>query len=272
MKVVAIIPARLAATRLPDKPLVDIAGKTMIQRVWEQARRARGIDEVLVATPDERIRDAVGAFGGRAVMTSHLHRSGTDRLAEATATLDAEVIVNVQGDEPLIDPSSIERAVAPFLSEPGVNMTSLMCLCPEEERESPATVKVVAGSNGNALYFSRARIPFPRTGAGAEVMQHIGLYAYRRNFLLEYARLEPTPLEMAESLEQLRVLEHGYTIRMVQVEQAPLSVDTAEDLARVRAILERRSPLPGARTSGAPGHPPPNPGGAVPPANIGREG
>jgi 3-deoxy-manno-octulosonate cytidylyltransferase (CMP-KDO synthetase) len=237
MSVVGIIPARLAATRLPDKPLLDIAGKTMIQRVWERAQQARRLDSVYIATPDERIRQVVEEFGGVALMTSDRHRSGTDRLAEASAGLDAEIIVNIQGDEPLIEPGYIDRSVEPLLEDPALEMSSLMCICPEEERENPATVKVVAAANGDALYFSRSRIPFPRGEEGVPVMQHIGLYAYRRDFLLEFSKLSPTPLEITESLEQLRALENGRRIRMVAVEKAPLSVDTMEDLVRVQVLF-----------------------------------
>lgn len=235
MKIVAMIPSRLAATRLPDKPLIDICGKPMIQWVWERAMACDVLSDVVVATPDEAIMEAVAQFGGRAVLTSMSHRSGTDRLAEAAADSDADVIVNIQGDEPLIDPVSVRLAVDPFL-DPDVQMTSLMCPCPAAEWESPSTVKVVCGANGDALYFSRSRIPFPRsTQAGP--MQHIGFYAYRRSELLRIARLPATPLEHAEGLEQLRVLEHGRRIRMVRIERAPLSVDTPEDLAQVRRLL-----------------------------------
>jgi 3-deoxy-manno-octulosonate cytidylyltransferase (CMP-KDO synthetase) len=238
MKVIGIIPARLAATRLPDKPLLDIAGKPMIQRVWERARGAACLNDLLVATPDARIKEVVEAFGGRAVMTSAEHRSGTDRLAEAARGLEADVIVNIQGDEPLIEPQSIEAAVAPLLADESLAMSSLMCPCPVSELVNPATVKVVADLKGNALYFSRARIPFPRSPeAGVAVMQHVGLYVYRRDFLLTFSSLSPSPLERTESLEQLRALEHGYKIRMVEIAQAPLSIDTPEDLERVRMVF-----------------------------------
>jgi 3-deoxy-manno-octulosonate cytidylyltransferase (CMP-KDO synthetase) len=241
MKVVAVIPARLAATRLPDKPLLDIAGKSMIQWVWERARKASCLSEVLVATPDPAIAAAVETFGGKAVMTAHTHRSGTDRIAEVARGLEADVFVNIQGDEPLIDPDHIEAAVRPFLEDPAVGMASLMCPCPASELDNPATVKVVCAANNDALYFSRSRIPFPRSSEGsASVMQHIGLYAYRRDFLLTFASLPATPLEQTESLEQLRVLEHGLLIRMARVERAPLSVDTADDLEQVRRILAER--------------------------------
>lgn len=238
MNVIGIIPARLAATRLPDKPLLDIAGKPMIQRVWERAGQAVCLQDLLIATPDEAIRAVVEGFGGRAVMTSDRHRSGTDRLAEAAAALDADLIVNIQGDEPLLAPEAIERVVEPLLADPSLPMASLMCPCPAAELDNPATVKVVCDPRGNALYFSRARIPFPRTQeGGAQVMQHIGLYAYRRDFLLAFANLPPTPLEKTEALEQLRALEHGYVIRLTAIPHAPLSVDTPEDLARVRAMF-----------------------------------
>src|SRR5437588_9009747 len=155
MRVIGIIPARLAATRLPDKPLLDICGKPMIQRVWERAQMSACLDDVLIATPDERIRAVVEGFGGRAVMTSDIHRSGTDRLAEAATKLDAEIIVNIQGDEPLIEPDSIERAVGPLLGDRALMMSSLMCPCPEEDIDNPACVKVVCDHAGNAMYFSR---------------------------------------------------------------------------------------------------------------------
>ena len=175
-------------------------------------------------------------------MTSSAHRSGTDRLAEAATHLglppDA-IVVNIQGDEPLLDPAGIEATVQLLLADPTLPMASLMCLCPEIDRDNPACVKVVCALNGDALYFSRARLPFPRSAAPALVMQHVGLYAYRRHFLAAYSTLPPTPLETAESLEQLRVLENGFRIRMARVEAAPIGVDTPEDLARVRLLLER---------------------------------
>lgn len=240
--VIGMIPARLAATRLPNKPLLDLCGKTMIRRVWEQACKAELLEDVLVVTPDEAILEAVHAFGGKAMMTSPAHRSGTDRLAEAAARLSCDIVANIQGDEPLIAPASIDALVRPLLEDPDLRMASLCCVCPEAELQHAATVKVVCDRDGNALYFSRATIPYRRNPEGeARVMQHIGLYAYRREFLLEYARWSPTPLEMTESLEQLRVLEHGHRIRMVQVEEAPLSVDTPDDLARMRAILSGNS-------------------------------
>ena len=238
-RVIAVIPARLAATRLPNKPLADICGKPMIQHVWERAMAASCVDGVLIATPDPEILSAVEAFGGIARLTSDKHRSGTDRLAEIALSQSEEIFVNIQGDEPLIEPASIDLAIHPLLEFADLQMTSLMCPCPTEELESPATVKVVCDQQRNALYFSRSRIPFPRNAEGAAgVLQHIGLYAYRREFLLKFAAMPPGALELTESLEQLRALENGVRIRMAMIDRAPLSVDTPEDLDRVRAILK----------------------------------
>ena len=237
-KAVGIIPARLAATRLPNKPLLDIAGKPMVQWVYERASRAALLSEVMVATPDDEIRRCVESFGGKAIMTSHEHRSGTDRLAEAARSLDADVVVNIQGDEPLVEPDAIDALVKAMIEAPDVPMGSLMCpLANRQEEEDPAVVKVVTDRQGFALYFSRARIPYPRDPEAASVRKHIGIYAYRRHFLVAFSRLEPTPLEKAESLEQLRALERGYRIKMVETPFSPVSVDTPEDLERVRRIL-----------------------------------
>ncbi len=242
MKTVGIIPSRLAATRLPNKPLLDIGGKTLLHRVWERARQAEFLDAVYVATPDEAIRQAVEKFGGRVLMTADSHRSGTDRLAEAAHGLEADIIVNIQGDEPMLDPATIEQVCTPLWNDSALLMSSAMCPCPPEGLDDPACVKVVCDMRGNALYFSRSRIPFPRDQSGEiRVRQHIGLYAYRREFLLRFAALPPTPLERAESLEQLRALEHGFSIRMVEVAESPLSVDTPEDLAALRERLQTGS-------------------------------
>lgn len=241
MEVVGIIPARLAAVRLPNKPLLDIAGKPMIWWVWHHAKQAKTLSEVMVATPDEQIAEVVRAFGGIAVLTSPRHRSGTERLAEVAQGLSADIIVNVQGDEPLMPPENIDAAARPLMNDPSLVMSSLMCPATEEEKDKPTAVKVVVDRAGNALYFSRSRIPYPRDpSAPAVAYKHLGIYAYRRDFLLRYASMEPTPLEQMEMLEQLRVLENGYRIRMVCVEQTSIGVDTEEDLERVRAILAQR--------------------------------
>ena len=246
-RVVGLIPARLASTRLPDKPLVDIAGWPMVRHVWERARRARGVSEVAIATPDTRIVEEAALFGARAIMTSDRHRSGTDRLAEAAEIMGLDpddIVINIQGDEPLLPPSAIEAVIRPLLDDPQLPMSSLMCPCPAGERENPACVKVVPALNGDALYFSRARLPYPRNPDGvAIVMQHVGIYAYRRSFLSTYATLAPTPLETTELLEQMRVLENGYRIRMVRVERAPVGVDTPEDLEHARILMALEPPL-----------------------------
>lgn len=240
MNAVVIIPARMGATRFPGKPLIDICGKPMIQWVYERASKAAGVSRVMVATCDEVIIEAVTGFGGEAVMTSEKHQSGTDRLAEVAAGLDTDVIVNVQGDEPLIDPKSIERALEPCVLDSSVLMTSLMSPIDRDSAKDANLVKVVVGVDNYALYFSRSPIPYERkqleTGS---IYGHIGLYAYTKDFLLKFASLDPTPLEKAESLEQLRVLEHGYRIKMVEVSDRPLGVDTWADLETVRYLVKR---------------------------------
>lgn len=239
----AILPARLSATRLPDKPLAMIAGKPMIQHVYERALQAGSLAIVLVATPDMEIADAVTAFGGRVVMTSPDHRTGTDRVAEAAAFLPdtVRVVVNVQGDEPLLDPATIDAVARPLLDDASIAMASLMCPLPPGRESDPNVVKVVCDRSGYALYFSRSLLPYQRSAGSAfgyRPRQHVGLYAYRRDFLDLFPRLAPTPLEQAESLEQLRALEHGYRIRMIETDRVPESVDTPEDLERVRALMQ----------------------------------
>lgn len=239
MKAVVIIPARMGATRFPGKPLIDLCGKPMIQWVYERASKARGVSDVMVATCDQEIIDAVTGFGGEAVMTSEAHRSGTDRLAEAAADLDADLIVNVQGDEPLIDPLSIEKALEPCALDSRVLMTSLMAPISPDLAKDPNLVKVVVTNDNYALYFSRSPIPYERKPLeDRPIYGHVGLYAYTKDFLLKFSSLEPTPLEKAESLEQLRVLEHGYRIKMVEVADRPLGVDTWGDLERVKLAIE----------------------------------
>jgi len=242
MKAVVIIPARMAATRFPNKPLVDLCGKPMIQWVYERAFSAKRASRVIVATCDEVIIDAVKAFGGEAVMTSDKHRSGTDRIAEVASNVEADVIVNVQGDEPLVDPAVIDLAIEPFENDPAIIMTSLMSPITREQADDPNLVKVVVTLDNFALYFSRYAIPYERRVESAEwranTYGHIGLYAYTKDFLLKYASLEPSPLEKIESLEQLRVLENGYRIKMVEVADRPLGVDTEEDLERAKRYLE----------------------------------
>jgi 3-deoxy-manno-octulosonate cytidylyltransferase (CMP-KDO synthetase) len=250
LAIVAIIPARFASTRLPGKPLSPIHGKPMVQHVWERARRARSVDRVVVATDDERIAEVVRSFGGEVAMTSRAHATGTDRLAEAAAGLEADIVVNVQGDEPMLDPAFVDGAVAPLRSDPGLPMSTVsLPLHDVEEMLSSAVVKVVVDARGNALYFSRSPIPFVRDtvdlrASAAQAVsrglarKHIGLYAYRREALQRFASLGPTPLEQAESLEQLRALHHGMAIRVVPMDgRAGVAVDTPQDLERVRAMM-----------------------------------
>lgn len=241
MKVAVIIPARYQASRLPGKVLLDICGKPMIQHVFERASRAEGVSRVLVATDDERILQAVRAFGGEAVMTRSDHPTGTDRLAEVAAQLNDDIIINVQGDEPLIAPESLQIALRPLLEEPDLKMSTLReKLTVREEIDNPNHVKVVVDQHDYALYFSRYPIPYHRNlDRPAHWWRHIGLYVYRRDFLLHYARLAPTPLERAESLEQLRALENGYRIKCPVTPHPAIGVDTPEDLVRVRAMIER---------------------------------
>ena len=233
MKAVAIIPARYASTRLPGKPLLAETGMPLIGHVVEAAARADRLDAVYVATDDERIREAVEAFGGRAVMTRADHASGTDRLAEAAEALglaDDDIVVNVQGDEPEIDPGYIDRLVG-LLVESGAPMATLAAPLDAEAAASPNHVKVVLAADGTALYFSRARIPYDRDGAGADYLLHMGIYAYRKRFLAAFAALAPTPLERTERLEQLRALENGHRIAVGVVPAAAPGIDTPDDYA-----------------------------------------
>ncbi|MGA9119506.1 MAG: 3-deoxy-manno-octulosonate cytidylyltransferase [Bacteroidota bacterium] len=244
-RVVVVIPARYASHRLPGKPLADIGGRPMIVRVAEQARQARTVSDVLVATDDERIRVAVERAGFRAVMTSAECRSGTDRIAEAIASdREADIIVNVQGDEPLLPPAMIDEAVQPFFDDPEVEAGTLVKrVRTEEELRNPSIPKVVLDVHQNCLYFSRSVIPHLRDADPAEWLaqgvwyRHVGLYVFRRAMLLRFPALPGTPLERMEKLEQLRILEHGFRIRAVVTELESIAVDTPEDLERVRRIL-----------------------------------
>ncbi len=262
MKAVGVIPARYASSRFPGKPLATLRGRPLIQHVYERARQSKSLTRVVVATDDLRIHDVVAAFGGEARLTAAHHPSGTDRVAEVAASLSSELVVNIQGDEPLIEPAMIDEVVAPFFIESGLLMGTLCRrLEAEDEWQSPHVVKVVRDSKGFALYFSRAPIPYHRDsgsrfpfqarqasrdqvahrtwdiGRRTPCYKHIGLYVYQRDFLREFARLTPTPLEETEQLEQLRALEYGYPIRVVETEYDSFGVDTPEDLARIEQIM-----------------------------------
>ncbi len=238
MNAICVIPARYASTRLPGKPLRDIYGKPMISRVYERASASRAVSEVIVATDDERIFKAVEKNSGKAIMTRADHKTGTDRLAEVAEKFpDVDLIVNVQGDEPLIEGKLIDALVAEFVNDETLQMATVATeLTDEAEMNNPNNVKVTFDNYNDALYFSRSLIPYPRNSGKAKVYKHIGIYAYRRNFLLEYAKMESTPLEQAESLEQLRALENGYKIRVIVSDCQFVGVDTEEDLKRVNEI------------------------------------
>jgi 3-deoxy-manno-octulosonate cytidylyltransferase (CMP-KDO synthetase) len=245
--VIGIIPARWASSRLPGKPLQKILGKPMIQRVYERCLQASVLNTLCVATDDSRIATAVEAFSGRAVMTRPNHLSGTDRLAEAVDHLDGDVIVNIQGDQPFIDPQMIKEAVAPMYDDPNLNMSTLIHpIHRPEDLADPGVVKTVVDRDGFALYFSRSLIPYPRDDSPHSVYEHVGLYVYRRAFLKTLAALPPTPLEQIESLEQLRVLENGHRIKTI-VTQCPdtvlsgFSIDTPEDVRRAEAMMRQRN-------------------------------
>ena len=239
LNVVAIIPARYGSTRFPGKPLADLDGRPMIEHVYRRADASPVVSRTIVATDDLRIATAVTGFGGHVRLTQVAHQTGTDRLAEVAATLDCDVVVNVQGDEPLLDSRAIAEAVAPF-EDQAVSMTTLYRRIENPaELSNPNVVKLVLDRGGHALYFSRAPIPYARDPRGGwpPMYRHIGLYAYRRDVLLVLASLEPTPLERAESLEQLRALEHGIRIRAIETAYDSIGVDTHEDLEQVRRLL-----------------------------------
>jgi 3-deoxy-manno-octulosonate cytidylyltransferase (CMP-KDO synthetase) len=236
---IAIIPARYSSTRFPGKPIAQIDGKPLIEHVYRRVEQARLVGRIIVATDDERIRRAVEQFGGTAVMTRNDHSSGTDRLAEVANGLEQDtLILNVQGDEPMIEPAVIDQAItAAQLRD--AEIVTLMTRLDPAEADDPNRVKVVVDRNGHALYFSRSRIP-----SGGTTFLHIGLYAYRVCFLKEFTKLDPTPLERAERLEQLRALEHGYRIRVVEVESESWGIDTPEDLERFKVIRGQTTKSP----------------------------
>jgi len=238
-KILGVIPARFASSRFPGKVLVPIASKPMLQHVYERASQARYLTSTIIATDDERVFAAARQFGAPVRMTRGDHVSGTDRVAEAASADNAEIVVNIQGDEPLIDPGAIDAAILAVEHNTEVVMSTLKKRI-EDPREAgdPNVVKVVTDLSGDALYFSRCAIPFARGGEDAPHFKHIGLYVYRRRFLLEYSSLPLGPLERAERLEQLRALENGYKIRVVETDYESLGVDTPADLERVLQLLE----------------------------------
>jgi len=252
-KVSAIIPARYGSTRFEGKPLVPILGRPMIQHVYEGVRQSKLIDDVIVATDDQRILGVVREFGGKAVMTSPAHTTGTDRVAEVARKLKSEIIVNVQGDEPLIKGSFVDKAIRPLLTDKTLNMSTLMTKIEDVKMWlNPHIVKVVVDRRGFALYFSRSPIPFPRdlnvekllsSSSGGQnllprrLYKHIGVYVFRRKFLLRFSKMKPTPLERLEKLEQLRALENEFPIKVIAVDYEPICVDTPQDVQRVEKFL-----------------------------------
>jgi 3-deoxy-manno-octulosonate cytidylyltransferase (CMP-KDO synthetase) len=242
LTVLGVIPARLHSTRLPRKVLRPLAGRPMICHVYERARRAPSLDDLVVATDAEEVMAACAHHGIPAVLTSPDHPSGTDRVWEVSRSRPAAVYVNVQGDEPLISPDHIERLVAPFAADPDTQVTTLCIRATEAELPSPTVNKVVRDVRGRALYFSKYPIPYDRDGRGAVRFKHIGLYAYSGAALETFHRLPPSPLELTERLEQLRFLEHGVPIAVVETDEPTIGVDTEADLAAAEALLAPRGP------------------------------
>jgi 3-deoxy-manno-octulosonate cytidylyltransferase (CMP-KDO synthetase) len=242
MKVICIIPARYDSTRFPGKPIADLCGSPLIRHVYERVLRAKTVSYAAVATDDERIFAAVQKFGGHAVMTSATHRSGTDRIAEAVSKLDfkdTDIVVNIQGDQPLFEPSQIDEVAKPLLDDPAIPMSTLIYkIVRAEEITHPNAVKVVFDKDHFAIYFSRATIPYVRDkGHEVSYYKHHGIYAYRRNFLETFTRLPEGVLEKLEALEQLRAMEHGYRIKVVETQYDSVEVDTPQELERVKSLL-----------------------------------
>lgn len=238
MKFLGVIPSRYASTRLEGKPLKDICGHTMIEWVYKRSKMSN-LDEVVVATDDEKIFNEVKKFGGNVVMTSKDHENGTSRIAEVCANFkDYDVVVNIQGDEPLIEPEMINSIIDSFKNDSTISMSTLKYkIDTMEEIENPNYVKVITDKNGYALYFSRSVIPYPRKMDMKNYYKHVGIYGYKRDFVVEYSKMAPTELEKSESLEQLRALENGYKIKVMETPYKIIGVDTAEELEKVREYV-----------------------------------
>lgn len=238
MKFLGVIPSRYASTRLEGKPLKDICGHTMIEWVYKRSKLAN-LDEVVVATDDQKIYDEVIRFGGKVIMTSKDHENGTSRIAEVCESYkDYDVVVNIQGDEPLIEPDMINSIIDSFKEDDSIAMSTLKYKIDTlEEIENPNYVKVITDRNGYAMYFSRSVIPYPRKMDMKNYYKHVGIYGYKRDFVIEYAKMEPTELEKSESLEQLRALENGYKIKVMETPHKIIGVDTQEELEKVREFV-----------------------------------
>lgn len=240
MKVLCVIPARMGSTRIPRKPLALIAGKPMVQRTWQVANACDAVDKVLVATDDQAIAEVVSACGGEAILTPANLQTGSDRVAYVAEQYpEYDIVINLQGDEPFMKASMLQALIAPFIEEQTVQMTTLGSpLDRDKDHANPNIVKVIFGINGDALYFSRAPIPyFRQPSEQAKVLHHKGIYGFRREFLLQYTQLPQTPLEIAESLEQLRALEHGFAIRVCEVAERTLEINTPEELAEAQSLF-----------------------------------
>ena len=240
MKFLGVIPSRYASTRLEGKPLKDICGHTMVEWVYKRALKSK-LDGVVVATDDERIVDEVKSFGGNVILTRKDHINGTSRIAEVCETYtDYDVIVNIQGDEPLIEPDMINSIIDSFVEDNTIPMSTLKYkLTDMAEIENPNAVKVVTDKNDFAIYFSRSVIPYPRNLNMNNYYKHVGIYGYKRDFVMEYSKMASTPLELSESLEQLRVLENGYKIKVLETPYKIIGVDTQEELERVREYITK---------------------------------
>jgi 3-deoxy-manno-octulosonate cytidylyltransferase (CMP-KDO synthetase) len=245
-EVIGVIPARYASTRLPGKPLIIIAGKPLIQWVWEAVQRCKSLNDIIIATDDHRIVGTCNSFGAKVVMTSPDCATGSDRIAEAVTNLPHQVVVNIQGDEPLIDPQTIDACVAALIENSAAGVSSAMTpFQPHEDYREPHMVKVVTSSRGHAMYFSRAPIPDmtrlskEESSAAPVPMKHVGLYVYRREVLDQFVKLPPSQYEQLEKLEQLRLLEAGITITMVEIASAAIGVDTPQDVELVEKLLAR---------------------------------
>lgn len=250
MNVVGVIPARFNSTRFEGKIIADLLGKPMIQHVYEKAKEARSLDDLVVAADDDRVMEAVKGFGGKAVFTSPEQPTGSDRIAEVVNPMDVKIVVNIQGDEPLIEAKMIDDLASAMLGDESIVMATLIKkIDNEEEINDHNVVKVVVDKDGFALYFSRSPIPYARTDA-AVYYKHIGLYAYTKDFLFTFTNLLPLKLEKSEALEQLRVLEYGYRIKTVETEFDTVGVDAPEDLERVKEILSRGNYGQGSQDNG----------------------
>lgn len=243
-KIIGVIPARFESSRFRGKILADICGKPMVQHVYERSLKSELLDDLYIATDDIKVKARVEAFGGKAIMTGVHHQTGTDRIAECIEKIPGDIIVNIQGDQPIIDCKMIDEAVLPMINNQSILMSTLKREIEEDEYNDINVVKVVVDENNFALYFSRSLIPYPMHSDGFKAYEHVGLYAYRRDFLLELTKMPMSNLEKIESLEQLRVLEKGYKIYVAETKAdrtAGMSVDTPEDLLKIERILNNNS-------------------------------